>query len=289
MENLFLIQDDQLIEEFRKTNPTKEDYADIVGEDDPEFLRKYFLRRNPNMSKEDLEIQISLEPERRRQKNKEKRYEIEVPEGFEEFQLYDHSLSPDENFEKGHDSKFIMIEVTKDKVLSVKDSTNLLPTPHSKCIIDLKKVTRYSDFEFLPIDYDPFFGVRLLSFINYNSDFFTCDERVMFEFLLIKFKSHNFKPFYWSKEKIYEEAGIKKDRATKILDKFIKLGIITKEVRKSFVDNRPLQINYFDLNAAAIIEIVSEMFIPNEEKNYEQILAAYLRPALLRQSSSRMQ
>ncbi|CAM3397390.1 hypothetical protein FLLO111716_08215 [Flavobacterium longum] len=288
MENLFLIQDDQLIEEFRKTNPTKEDYADIVGENDPEFLRKYFLRLNPSMTDEDIAMHISLEPERAKERNRKKRYEIVAPDGFEEIQLYDHTLSHSENFEMGNDKKYILLEVTKEKTFSITSSQSILPTPQSKCVIDIGKVEKHSSLEFIPIDYEPFFGVRLTSFIGYDSNFFSCDERVVFESLLIKFKNFKFKPFHWSKEKIYEEVGVKKDRATKILEKFIELGIVTKEVRKTFVD-RPLQVNYFDLNAAAIIGLVSQIFKPNEEKNYEQIFATYLRPALFRQSSSRMQ
>lgn len=288
MENLFLVQEDELIQNFRSANPTKEDYYDVVCESDPEFLRKYFLSLNPNMTKEDIAMHISLEPMRKKEKNKLKRYEIELSNGFEEIQLYDHGLSHDENFEIGDDKKYILIEVSKDKKFSVKDSQSVLPTPQSKCVIDVQKVEKFSAMKFIPIDYEPFFGLRLLSFKNYNSDFFTCDERIMFEALLIKLKSHKFNPFYWSKEKIYEEVGIKKDRATKILDKFIKLGIVTKEVRRSFVDNRPLQINYFDLNANSIIELTSQIFKDNEEKNYEQILSTYLKPVLFRQSSTKM-
>jgi hypothetical protein len=148
-----------------------------------------------------------------------------------------------------------------------------------------------SYLEYIPIDYDTFFGLRFLSYMGYNSDFFLCDERIMFEALLIKFKYFDFKPFYWSKEMMFKEIGIKKDRANKIIEKFINLGIVSKELVKTSIENRPMQITYYNLDAKKIIYLVPKIYKERENFDLKSQLEKYLMPALNRHSAitSKMQ
>ncbi|GEM_PF-6642571 len=198
-----------------------------------------------------------------------------------EVDLYDFSKSYDENFENGGNKKYILIEVDRMKSANIINPTdNFLPTPQSKCLIDFDKVEEYSSLEFGLIDYDTLFGTRFTTFIKYNSDFFTCDERILFEAILIKFKAFGYRPFYWSREVIFNEVGIKKDRATKIISRFVELGIISTEVRKSMVGNRPQQITYYTPNSDGIIELIPEIFKGRDDiQVIERDLNKYLLPS----------
>ncbi len=287
------ITDIEVIESFQSQNPTKKDYYDLSSESDPAFFTN--SRKNQKSS---WDSELDIKKIKKLQETKieveynseiEDRYSFKLPEGFREIELYDNCKCFDKNFELGQNKKYILIEVNKDEHFTIVQPDSILPTPQSKCIIDIKKVEEYSSLEFIPIDYDTFFGLRFLTFIKYDNNFFTCDERVMFEALLIKFKSFNFKSFFWSKEKMQEEVGIKKDRSTKIIDKFIKIGIISKEVRKSFINNRPMQINYYDLDAYKVIELAPKMFKERENVDLESKLREYLMPALDRNTLSKMQ
>lgn len=286
MENLFLIQEDKFIPDFQQTNPTKEDYADIVGENDPEFyLREIESRRSkwddgepesPCPAALDLEEDEIIEDE----EDEIDRYDIELPFGYHEIELYDNEKTFEENFSQGSNKKYILFEIDKSKQVVVTNPERTLPTPQSKCVIDIEKVEDYSSLEFIPVDYDSLFGLRLLSFQKYKPDFFTCDERVLFEALLIKYQRFDFKPFYWSKEVIFKEMGIKKDRATKIIQKFIDLEILTKEVKSSIVDKRPQQITYYDLQPERIIELIPEIYFEREVVSLKNEIKKYLYPVL---------
>lgn len=195
-------------------------------------------------------------------------------------ELYDFEKTFDENFEGETKKKYILMEVRGKNDQSIINPSNL-PTPQSKIILNFEEIEKHSSIEFALIDYEALFGTRFTTFIKYNSSFFSCDERVFFEGLLIKFKRFDFKPFYWSKETIFKEIGVKKDRATKIIERFSKLGIISTEIRKSVVDNRPQQITYFNVNSERILELVSQIFIShNENYSAEMHLEKYLAPVL---------
>lgn len=197
-----------------------------------------------------------------------------------EVNLYDFTRSFDENFEQDISDKYMLIRVDHLQSVGFIDPTeNFLPTPQSKCLIDFDKAEKYSSLEFGLIDYDTIFGTRFTTFIKYNSDFFACDERVLFEGILIKFKAFGFKPFYWSKEVIFKETGIKKDRATKIINRFVDLGIITTEVRKSKIGNRPQQITYYTPHSEKILDLIPEIFKGRDEiQIVENDLDKYLLP-----------
>lgn len=273
MENIFLITEEEVVENFKKQNPTKEDYFNILCESDPEFSSKQ--EQSLRSSWDDCNDLKEID-----------RYNIELPFGYEEIELYDNSKGFDENFEKGKSKKYIIIQITNDRKFEIVPRELILPTPQSKCVIDIDKLEEQNSFfEYIPIEYDNIFGLRLISFIGYNSDFFLCDERIIFETLLIKYKSFDFKPFYWSKEVIFKEVGIKKDRATKILEKFINLGIVSKELKKASIENRPMQITYYDLNAEKIIELVPKIYKERENFSAKSKLEKYLMPALNRKKT----
>lgn len=279
MENLFMIQEEKLIQDFLQTNPTKEDYFDIVGENDPEFLRKDYLSLSP----ENIEIQDYVKSERAKEKRKEnrlkERYDIVLPYGCEEIELYDESKTFDENFSIGKSKKYILFEVNKDRrEISIGKPEFILPTSLSKCVVDFAKVEEYNSLTFIPVQYETFFGLNIVSFSGY-SDFFLVDERIIFEALLIKFKYFDFKPIYWSKEKILEEVGVKKDRSSKILERFVQLGIISKELKKSVIKGRPMQINYYDLNSERIIELIPKIYKERDDLDVEYRIKQYLMPA----------
>ncbi len=285
MKTIFDVNDNEVIEHFRKQNLQKEDYNDVF--DAPEFLRNSLTKTTfESVEKSNLEnrnFQYEFENDDFEDDDFEEeidRYSIELPYGYQEIELYDNQKTFDENFEKGNGTKYILIEIGKDKKFSIGSMASVIPTPQTKCIIDIEKVEDYSSLEIIPVDYDSFFGLRLLSFQKYKSDFFLCDERVMFETFLIKYQRFDFKPFYWSLNKVFEEVGIKKDRATAIIEKFIKLGIASKELVKTQIDNRPQQINYYDLNTDRIIELIPEIYLERDSVNLETEIKKYLIPVL---------
>lgn len=192
--------------------------------------------------------------------------ELNEQEPFlKEIHVYNSCISRDENFEDGISPKYFLTAVHSSGIMSVEEK---IPDQFSKVVYDLNQIEEYgSSPEMMIVDYDTIFGLRLTSFLKYNSNFFSCDERVFFEALLIKYKAFGFKPFYWSKEIIFQELGIKKDRATKIINKMNALEILTTEVRKSVVNNRPQQITYFIINKSKIMELASEIYKEREDDN----------------------
>ncbi|MEQ8624639.1 MAG: hypothetical protein RJQ00_07295 [Vicingaceae bacterium] len=223
---------------------------------------------NLNSDTEDLEIEGN---------------EFEEKNELTEIKLFDHSKSVDENFEDGSSKKYILFEVRNDGEVEVPDIEDALPRPESKCLVNLFSIEDYgSSLEFMPITYSSFMGVECKNFFRYNSDFFSCDERVFFIFLLVKFNYFKHKPFYWSKEVIYRETGIKKDRANKIVDKFCKLGIIKTEVKKSTLNGRPQQITYFDIDGQKIVDLLPQIIVNYEEDQYDLVhdIEKYLKPGI---------
>lgn len=284
MESIFLISDEEAIDSFNKQNPTQEDCKN-VGETNPEFLAKHYQNRSTwdddKPIAEVLDSTLSFVHEEEDYEDEEEeidRYDIDLPEGYQEIELYDSCKTFCENFETGRDKKYILFEVNDKGSIGVKDPNQVLPSPQSKCIIDLLKVDDHSLLEFIPVDYDTFWGLRFKSFMRYNCDYFLCDERVMFEALLIKYKAFDFKPFYWSKEVMFDETGIKKDRATNIIRKFMILGILSKKLIKTKINNRPMQINYYDIKTEKIIELIPQIYKDSDDIDIEYQIKKYLHP-----------
>ncbi len=192
---------------------------------------------------------------------------------IKEIKLYDPCKCFYENFEDGSTQKYLLVSVSNFGRLDIERK---IPDQFSKIVVDINKMEEYSTPEFFVVDYDSFFGTRLTSFIKYNSDFISCDERVFLEALIIKYRGFGYMPFFWSKEVIHRELGIKKDRASRIIKKFKELGILTTEVKKSLLDGRPQQITYFDLNSEKIIELLPKMFGDRDDDGFEQELKQYL-------------
>jgi hypothetical protein len=209
--------------------------------------------------------------------------------GIKEISLYDHTLTKEENFTNS-DDKFVLFKVTKDGEFGVSDKVNVIPCPQTKCVINTSTLELAEEFNVMPVSYNSFMGVDVLNFMKYNSNFFTCDERVFFITLLVKFKCFDFKPFYWSKEKIFHEVGIKKDRANKIIKKFVELGFLSMELVKTKIDGRPMQINYFDIDGGKLIDLLPQILHSNEDEDgyvYTQPdIEKYLKPSINKESKS---
>lgn len=209
---------------------------------------------------------------------------------FKEMSLYDFTLTKEENF-SNNDDKYVFFKVNKDGEFGVLDKENIIPCPLAKCLVNLSDLEDVAEeFTFMPVAYNSFMGVDVLNFMKYNSNFFTCDERVFFITLLVKFKSFDFKPFFWSKEKIFQEVGIKKDRANKIIKKFKELGFLSTELRKAQIDGRPMQVNYFDIDGGKIIDLLPQMLHSDEDEDgniYTQPdIEKYLKPSIKKEKKS---
>jgi hypothetical protein len=211
-------------------------------------------------------------------------------DGFKEISLYDHTLTKEENFAES-DEKFVIFKVNKDGEFGVTDKENIIPCPLTKCLVNLSTIEDVAEeFTFAPVAYNSFMGVEVLNFMKYNSDFFTCDERVFFITLLVKFKCFDFKPFYWSKEKIFLEIGVKKDRANKIINKFKELGFLSTELVKTKIEGRPMQVTYFDIDGGKIIDLLPKI-LRSDEDNDGNIytnpdIEKYLKPSIKKKKKS---
>lgn len=207
-------------------------------------------------------------------------FENEITEN-EEVVLYDLSLTLEENFQGGITTKHIILPINAEGFFMSETYTPLL-NAGAKIVMDSEKFANNKEIlmDFFVLDYDTMFGIRLLTFQKYNSDFFSCDERVFFETLLIKFHYFHFKPFFISYPTVQKELGIKKDRLITITKKFEKLGFVTKEVKPSFKDGRPLQITYYNLDANRIMELLPQIFNRDNLDDIDKDLKKYLQPAL---------
>jgi len=209
-------------------------------------------------------------------------YSEDFEERSEKIELYNHDITLEENFQENNNPKYILVKVTEDGSMAVENNTPSL-TPFDKIVVNMN-VYDYSAFENYMIDYDTIFGTRLLTFMKYDSNFFVCDERVFFEALLIKYKKSDFTSFYWSKEKIFKEVGIKKDRSEKIISRFKELEIISVEKKTRTFEGKPQQVNYFFLHPEKVIELLPKMFGEEDEENFifpgHRDIQKYLKPGL---------
>lgn len=203
--------------------------------------------------------------------------EIFDEEEHKEIKLYDFDLSHEDNFSDGFSEKYILFNVNKSGNVFVEEQKNILPNPQSKCVVNIQDM---EESQTIIIDYESLFGIRLLSFIEYDSNFFSCDERVFFEAIIIKFKGFDFKPFYWSKQTIFDELGIKKDRADKIINKLVNLGLISTQLVTRNSNGRPQQVIYFDLKVLKLIELLPKIFKNYESRNIVHDIKKYLYPAI---------
>ncbi|MDR7208409.1 hypothetical protein [Flavobacterium piscis] len=209
-------------------------------------------------------------------------YEDDNDDRIVEVKLYDLSLTHDENFEDEETMKHILLPINRDGFMG--NSFTPLTNAGSKIVMDSKKFVANSEniMDFMVLDYDTMFGLRLLTFQRYNSTFFSCDERIFFETLLIKFHSYGFKSFYISYPTVQKELGIKKDRLITISKKFHNLGIATTEIKKSFINGRASQITYYNIDAYRIIELLPNIYNNKYLPQITNEMEEYLRPVLSR-------
>lgn len=203
-----------------------------------------------------------------------------------EIELYDETLQFDENFEDGNTVKYVLLPIYKDKNNEEKNYTKLLNLG-SKILMNRKKVMdKFSEgLNYFVLDYDSIFGLRLLSFQKYKPDFFSCEERVLFETLLIKFHQFKFKEFFYSYNTIQFELGIKKDKANTIVKKFVRLGFLNCNVKTSLIDGRPSQVTYYFVNAYKIIELIPLIYKNEHLEQVNEELTMYLEPAIEKKSN----
>jgi hypothetical protein len=74
-------------------------------------------------------------------------------------------------------------------------------------------------------------SVNILKLQRYNFKFFSLEEVVFFEYLIVKAKAFGFGQFYHSTETISSQTGIKRTKLDTIIGKFDKLGILRVEVK----------------------------------------------------------
>lgn len=195
----------------------------------------------------------------------------------EEISLYDQTKTHAENFSDGKRVKFAMLPIFKEKPSEEIDFTPLL---HAGSKIVLKREELFANYgegyAFLMTDYDSIFGIRLLSFQRYT-DFFSCDERVLFETMIIKFRSFGFKEFYYSLPSIYKELGIKESRAKTIIKRFIDLGILSKNVKSKSIYDRPTQVSYYKLNLKNIVNLLPKIFDKEHIEKVQHDIDKYLQ------------
>lgn len=219
--------------------------------------------------------------------------EPEELEEFEEFEelinipLYDLALDSEENFKDGIETKYVLLPVNKDGVVNEISFTPLL-NAGGKIIMSNEQHRQNMDYvtDFFVVDYDSMFGLRLLVFQKYNSKFFSCDERVFFETLLIKFHAFRFKPFYISYPTIFNELGIKKDRAITISRKFHKLGFLKTEIKTKSIEGRPSQVTYYNLDTDKILELLPKIYLDEHFENINRDIKKYLEPAFKKVSTT---
>jgi hypothetical protein len=198
-----------------------------------------------------------------------------------EIELYDETKLFDENFEDGSEVKYILLPIYKNNSDDDYNYTKLL-NAGSKVLMNREKYLEdcAEGLRFFVVDQNSIFGLRLLSFQKYESRFFTCDERVFFETLIIKYKLFGYIPFFYSFAVIFRELGIKKERATSIVKKFKKHGILTSEVITTSLDGRPSQITYFNVDANQLINLIPSIFKQEHQELALEEITKYLKPAL---------
>lgn len=197
-------------------------------------------------------------------------------------EIYNHEISLEENYERSEDLKYILIQVSRNGSLDVmSNNSDPILSPSDKFMVRMDQFEDYG-FDTWMVDYDTIFGTRFSTFMKYDSNFFLCDERVFFEALLIKYKKSDYKTFYWSKQRIYDEIGVKKDRADAIIKRFTELGFLTTENRSRQHEGKPQQVTYFFLHPTKVIELLPKIFLKTAEFNYDthRDVMNYLKPGL---------
>lgn len=86
-------------------------------------------------------------------------------------------------------------------------------------------------------------AVNILKLQRYNFKFFSLEEVILFEYLVIKGSLFKYKPFYHSSATIAQETGIKRNRLETIIKRFIHLKLISIE-KKGMPKVKHWLVNY---------------------------------------------
>lgn len=211
----------------------------------------------------------------------EEEYEEEEEYEFgDDIPLYDLNLTFSENFEDGSTVKYALLPIYK-KPRDGQDYTPLLNAGAKVIMNKNYEMTDYSEaLNYLVFDYDPIFGLRLLTFQKYDSTKINCDERVFFETLIIKFRRFGYKKFFYSFSELQQELGISKDRAKSIIKKFNSMGFLETEIITSSIKTGPSQVTFYKMKAKKIVEVIPEIFKTEFVSDMTEKISEYLKPAL---------
>ena len=199
-------------------------------------------------------------------------------EEFFEVPIYDFEKTKEENLKTG--TKYLLVPISSDGFGKVENEQLL--SEFTKIVLKQDELFSCDSMgqDLIVVDYATMFGLRLNRFKNYNSDYFKCDERVLFEFLVMKNKYFGFKPFFLSFQDIYREMGIRKDRAVTIVKKFKKLEFLESEVVSVFIDGQPRQVTYYTLDTAKIIDLLPKIYYEEVEEEIKHDILKYLKPSV---------
>ncbi|WP_298342202.1 hypothetical protein [uncultured Algibacter sp.] len=198
-------------------------------------------------------------------------------EEFFEVPIYDFEKTKEENLRTG--TKYLLVPISSDGFGEVKNEQLL--SEFSKIILKQDELFECDSIgeNLVVVDYATMFGLRLNRFKNYNSDLFKCDERVLFEFLVMKNRYFGFVPFFLSFPTINREMGIRKDRAVSIIKKFKRLGFLSSEIKTELINCQPRQITYYTLYTDKIIDLIPEIYLDEEtEWDIKHDILKYLEP-----------
>jgi hypothetical protein len=121
------------------------------------------------------------------------------------------------------------------------------------------------------------FAINIIKLQRYNFNFFSIDEVVFFEYIVVQAIRFR-KEFYHSSKMVRDETGIKKTALATIVNRFNSLGIIT-------TCNRGLpKVKYYWVDFRTIIKLLPEIYLlqsPDAQTvNLHQQLLDYLIPPM---------
>lgn len=108
-------------------------------------------------------------------------------------------------------------------------------------------------------------AVNIIKLQRYNFKFFSLEEVVMFEYLIVKARAFKFKEFYHSSATIEKETGIKKSKLNSILHRFKRIKILNITVK-----GRP-QVKYFKVDFKKIYSLLNKIYGNEKEKPFAEI------------------
>lgn len=119
-------------------------------------------------------------------------------------------------------------------------------------------------------------AINIRKFQRYNYNYFSCEEVVFFEYLVVKANSFKQVPFYHSSETIFNETGIKKHSLNTIIKRFENLNYI------SIVVKGMPRVKHFTVHYPKIYDDIKHIYLldDNGQPLYEfrQLLAEFFLP-----------